>query len=498
MRIFDGAAAAPRWPTLALGLSLAACGSSPVAPTPAAPMAPAPELIVLQLNDVYEINPVGGAGGLARVAALRERLAAEAPVLTVMAGDFLSPSAMGTVKIDGERVAGAQMVPTLDAMGLDVATLGNHEFDLKEAQLLARIAASKFAWVSSNITGTDGSPLAGVKPRLVRDVGGIKVGIFSVTLDARPQPWVTYDTDYLAVARREVAALKAEGADVIIALTHLDLPDDINIAARVPEVDMVLGGHEHENWRVDRGQDLTPVRKADANARTVYVHRVTRRDGQDRVDSTLVPITDALPDEPKTAAVAAEWTEKVFAGYRAQGLDPTASIGRAWTDLDGLESSVRSQSTALTEVIAESFATGECTVSVFNSGSIRIDDVIRQGSPITAYDVARILPFGGHVVSGDWTGALLQRVVDAGQENRGKGGWLQLHGASGDTGAWAVGGAPLDPAATYRVCTTDFMLLGLEANLKFLTREVEGLSDPKDEASVQTLLVEGLTQKAAR
>ena len=92
------------------------------------------EFTILQINDVYEIAPLegGSVGGLARVAGLLRQLEVENPnTIAVLAGDFLSPSFMGTLKKDGERIAGLQMVETLNAMGLDYATFGNHEFDLK-------------------------------------------------------------------------------------------------------------------------------------------------------------------------------------------------------------------------------------------------------------------------------------------------------------------------------------------------------------------------------
>ena len=112
------------------------------------------EVTLLQINDVYEITPVEGgrSGGLARVATLRRRLLAENPdTFTLLAGDFVSPSALGTAKVDGETLAGKQMVSVLNALGLDVATFGNHEFDVKEAQLRERLAESKFRWTSANV-----------------------------------------------------------------------------------------------------------------------------------------------------------------------------------------------------------------------------------------------------------------------------------------------------------------------------------------------------------
>src|SRR5947208_3000844 len=101
-----------------------ACGRSPAVVT------------ILHFNDVYEIDAVGGgrAGGLSRVASvLRELKRTQPAVLTTLGGDYLSPSALGTAKVDGQRLAGRQMVSVLNALGVDWATFGNHEFDVPEA-----------------------------------------------------------------------------------------------------------------------------------------------------------------------------------------------------------------------------------------------------------------------------------------------------------------------------------------------------------------------------
>src|SRR5436190_22065473 len=85
---------------------------------------------ILHLNDVYEIMPVeaGKAGGLARVARFRAELKSREPsLLTTLGGDFLSPSALGTARVNGERLNGRQMVAVLNAAGIEWATFGNHE-----------------------------------------------------------------------------------------------------------------------------------------------------------------------------------------------------------------------------------------------------------------------------------------------------------------------------------------------------------------------------------
>jgi 2',3'-cyclic-nucleotide 2'-phosphodiesterase (5'-nucleotidase family) len=126
------------------------------------------EVTLLQLNDVYEIGPVEGgrSGGLARVATLRQRLLAEnRHTFTVLAGDFLSPSALGTAKVGGQALAGKQMVAVLNALGLDLVTFGNHELDVKEPQLLERLAESRFRWTSANVRRPGGEPFPGVSRR---------------------------------------------------------------------------------------------------------------------------------------------------------------------------------------------------------------------------------------------------------------------------------------------------------------------------------------------
>jgi len=68
------------------------------------------DLVLLQINDVYEIAPLEGGktGGMARVATLKKQLLKENPnTLTILSGDFLNPSVIGTIKYQGEKIKGA-------------------------------------------------------------------------------------------------------------------------------------------------------------------------------------------------------------------------------------------------------------------------------------------------------------------------------------------------------------------------------------------------------
>jgi len=461
--------------------ALAGCAAT--APRP--PAGPAPvTLTILQINDVYEITPVenGRWGGLARVATLREQLLNEDPdVVTVIAGDFFSPSAIGTARVDGERLNGRQMVAVLNVLGLDLAAFGNHEFDLDEASFRARLQEAGFRFLSANAFEADGRPFPGV-PRdtvlVVTDAGGTaRIGFTGVVLGSTPKPYVSY-TDPLAALAERVAALGPR-TDALLALTHLALADDIAAAERLPALDLIMGGHEHENVDVRRGPGLTPIRKADANARTAWVHRLRIWPAADRVeiDSELVPITDALNEEPRVAAEVSRWVEAGYAGFRDAGFDPDRVVATTTEALDGREATVRARPAPLGSLIAEAYlrmaagAGAAPELAFFNGGSIRIDDVLPAGA-VTEYDVIRLLPFGGSVLTLDIAGATLDSVLTQGLANHGSGGFLQHHGvAEAPAGGWLVAGAPLDRGRTYRVTTSDFLVSGREAGLAYLNAE---------------------------
>jgi 5'-nucleotidase len=480
-------------PALVLGAAaLLASGCRSVRselPEPAAARTDVVEAILLQLNDVYEITAIedGRSGGLARVATLRRQLLAENPnTFTLIAGDFVSPSALGTAKVEGETLAGRQMVAVLNAIGLDVATFGNHEFDIREAQLRQRLAESRFRWTSANVTAT-GQPFAGVSRHEVlvaKNASGktLRLGVIGVTLDSNKAPWVAYTDPRQAVAD-QIAALGQ--AEVVIALTHLAFADDVALAAGLPAIDLVLGGHEHENVRAYRGADWTPVLKADANARTVYVHRLRYHGSQRRleVDSRLVPIDETIAEDPQVAAVVADWVERGYAGFRQQGFEPDALVAQLTEPLDGREAGTRNGRTNLTELIARACLAEVpgAELALYNSGSIRIDDVLPVGS-MTQYDVIRVLPFGGLVQEVEIQGGLLARALTQGELNQGSGGFLQSAGIAKAGDSYTLGGQPLDPQRWYRMAITDYLASGQERNLEFLKpgTEMRVIADHRD------------------
>jgi 5'-nucleotidase len=457
-------------------------------------------ITILHINDVYEIDAIEGGryGGLSRAATILRGLErARSPVLMTLGGDYLSPSAIGTAIIDGQPLAGRQMVDVLNLVGVDWAVLGNHEFDVSEAAFRARLGESRFRIVASNVSDVNGQPFAGTVRSAIVPIraGGrtIRLGLIGLTIDSSRRPWVRY-TPPVDAAREQLAQMQGK-VDAVIVLTHLSLADDQNLVTQVPGIDLVLGGHEHENWLLRRGASFTPIVKADANVRTVAIVTLTFGPAPARpaVAARFEVLDQNVRQDQGVQSAVQTWVSIAFDAFRKSGFEPTRVVAAINEALDGRESTVRNQPGRLTDLITASFdrEAGGVDVAILNGGSVRIDDVVQPG-PVTEYDVIRVLPFGGRVVRATIDGELLRSVLDTGVTNRGTGGFLHARGASRDNTAWTIGGKPLDVSARYTVAVTDFLLSGGETNLGYLTRTNPGVHDVQDLRDVRLVLIEEL------
>ena len=190
------------------------------------------DLTLLHMNDVYEIAPKQGKGGFAPLMTLlQQERARAAHHLTTFGGDLLSPSVLS------DLTQGAQMIALMNAIGVDVAGLGNHEFDFGTEVLKQRLAESHFTWLASNTLGADGKPFGAITSTLMRQVGPLNIGLFAVLTPetvhlSKPGTGVTF-TPVVEAATAAVKSLKHQGADLIIALTHLSITKDRELARQV-------------------------------------------------------------------------------------------------------------------------------------------------------------------------------------------------------------------------------------------------------------------------
>ncbi|GEO12066.1 bifunctional metallophosphatase/5'-nucleotidase [Segetibacter aerophilus] len=453
------------------------------------------EVVFVQVNDVYEIAPVGGGkeGGMARVATLKKQYKQANPnTFLVIAGDFLSPSVYNSLQYHGKRIRGAQMVESMNAAGMDIAVFGNHEFDISEKELQERINESRFLWVSTNtfhklkdsivpFRRTDvanATPFPETYIMSVKDNDGTaaRIGFIGLTLPSNPADFVSYK-DPLAAAKEVYNKIK-DSVDAVVAITHMAVEDDVLLAKELPGLAAIIGGHEHGGVFNKTGKVY--ITKAHANARSAYIVKLDINKNKRSFnvpEPELKYINEEVALDSNTNVAVEKWKKIARDNYASLGFDAEKVVIATGEKLDGRETETRSTSTNLTSLVtaAMAYACPQADVVIFNSGSIRLDDILTP--PVTQYDIIRTLPFGGGIREVDMKGDLLLKVLQAGIKNRNNGGFLQSQPVVFNSAAnsFTVNNQAIDPTKVYRVAVTEFLLSGKEANLDFLNETNPGI-----------------------
>ena len=421
---------------------------------------------ILHLNDTYQFTPVEGGkrGGLARVMTIKKDTLKENPnTLMTLGGDTLSPS------VETRTYRGAQMIDAWNAIGLDYSVFGNHEFDIKTEELLARMKESKFTWLGANVIDSKtGKTFAGTPQFVIRSIGGVKIGIIGLLL---PETKETSSmeaslsvTDYCETAQKLVPEMRALGANTIIGLTHLFMAQDKKLAG-CADFDLILGGHEHT--LLQSSANDTPIFKMTADAREVgrfdlYIDKKTGKLAS--MDWQVIPVDDRIAEAPEFTPVVAKYKDL---------LDKLAvKVGATAVELDALSYSSRTKETNVGNFIADAYrdAVG-ADIGFVNGGSIRADLMYNPG-PLTMRDVLSILPFNNPIVKVEVTGKTLMDILEHGvarsREDNEPGRFPQVSGLKFTFDAnklpgqrvtqASVNGKPVDSNATYTIATSDFLV----------------------------------------
>lgn len=397
-----------------LAITMVACargGATSPAASRSAPRASAenaPVVRMLLVNDVYVTDTLrDGKGGLPRVAALRDSIerATKQRVLFVLAGDVLSPSVLG------KWYGGAQMVDGFNAARLDLATIGNHEFDNSRATLLARLGESRFTWLSANCGEASGVPFPGVKGWDTLRIDGVKVGIFGTTVVRDYPGWVRCrDAD--SATTRLVDTLTAQGAELVVGLTHRFVFEDSATLVSEPRIHAILGGHEHDGRRMEKDGRL--LVKAVSNARTAVLVTFTRQ-GRGagavwRVRDQVFEIGRGMRDDPATAASVQRWRDTL-----TRRIGPDRLLGIAPEPINAIDS-ISKRESRFGNMITDGMRAGtQADVAMINSGALRFDDIMAAG-PITRHLVEGIFLFADETRAVTFTlsGGRLRELLETG------------------------------------------------------------------------------------
>lgn len=386
---------------------------------------------------------------------------------------------------------GAVEAEMLNDMKFDVMTVGNHEFDDSEDGLATFLDKVQFPVISANVLAGDGSKLGDrIKPSLVLEVGGQKIGIVgAVTNDTEelssPGPKVMIADDVQTITAA-VEDLKKQGINKIIALTHVGYPRDLAAIAKIPDVDVVVGGHSHSllsntdpkaegpyPTMVDNpGGYKVPVVQAASYSRYLGDLVVTFDDNGVVKDAKGDPILidfSFTPDPSLTARIAE--LAKPIEELRKK------VIGSSEAPIQGDRTVCRVEECSMGNLVADAMLdrgkSQGMSVAIQNGGGLRAS--IDAGD-VTQGEVITVLPFQNTLATFQLTGADIRKALENGlsQIEQGAGRFPQVSGLKYTFDKTKPAGSRLvsveakegdafvvlDDAKTYGVVTNNFMRAG--------------------------------------
>ncbi|XXQ34183.1 5'-Nucleotidase C-terminal domain-containing protein [Plasmodiophora brassicae] len=378
---------------------------------------------LVTINDVYTFEKASGHGGFAAASTLINELRRghQGDCLVTVNGDFLGGSLLA------EQSKGEVVIEILNHIGIDACVLGNHEFDFSTSVLERRIGESKFDWYGANVTKLpENRMLPGcIDRKVVVTRSGLRLGVFGVCTPATPKLSYPCDLtrfhDVIATAKQAVAALQQEGADLIIALTHLRLAADVDLAKECPEVHIVLGGHDHDPFSQLQNGQL--VLKCGQNAYWVGVVDIhwRRKDGADGVEFFLsysMHSTCNTDEDPACIDIVRRCQEKF------EPVDPEVDLDEVLVRCTGAQLDTRTSTVRVCEassgnLVADAMYSffmahgAEPDLACINGGFIRGDRLYPEdGVDITRRLLYEEMPFPKHACCIDIAGASYTAAIE--------------------------------------------------------------------------------------
>lgn len=403
---------------------------------------PEKPLTILVINDVYRLD------NLPYVRHLRASLEqSEGEVLMLHAGDFLFPSLLS------QRYDGEQMVDVLNYLDGDGAafdehmfiTFGNHEFEkgkLKHAPLLqSRITESQFAWLGTNVEFKSIEPgrqmvqADNLLPSKLITLNGVKVGVLSATTDVKGADYIRRFIPPMQAVRTTSRALRQQGAQVVIALTHLTLKEDRALLEQLGDdaPDLIAGGHEHDRQSVQvNGRRIV---KADADAMSAAVVRLDAANPK-QSSVTFVDLPGKYTPDAGVVARINQWDARFAEGFCGEKGESNACLtqvlGKTAVDLIAEELTIRRFETNLGNWLADtartSFADQGAQIAFLNAGGMRLNQNIPAGE-LNRRHLDTLFAYPTRLAMIRLSGAQLQAVVNhAITDWTGNGRWLQVSG----------------------------------------------------------------------
>lgn len=459
-------------------------------------------LVILHTNDTHsQIDPDRhDKGGIVRRRALIDSIrSVRDNVVLVDAGDAVQGSLYYTL------FSGEVERKMMNDLGYDIQILGNHEFD-KGLDVLAREWKQLNATRLSTNYDMTGTPLEGLfVPSVMKEFNGKKVGFIGINLN--PEGIVSADNyegikyiDAVKAANEEAARLKTEGADMVIAITHIGYEndkdyDDLKLAAASKDIDVIIGGHSHTvvdpndrstpTWRVPNAAGDT-ISVLQTGSSGTYLGEIDIDLDTREVKAQLIPVDSRLDDrlDPNAEAIIKPYREKVEKMRNEVIGESPYEFGRKSPEMLNLLSD-------FVMMRGEEICGKPVDLSIMNKGGIRTD--LAKGK-ITKGEIIDIAPFDNSVVVLEIKGKdLLDNFkVMASQDGNGvsKNVRVLYDPNTREINSAEINGTPVDPDKTYRLATIDYLAAGND----YMSPLTRGVELAKSKEVLYTTLIDYISQ----
>ncbi len=374
-------------------------------------------LTILHTNDLHArfLPDARGRGGFAQLAtAIRREKRKAAAAIVLDDGDIVQGSPVSSI------YEGVPCYEMANLLGLDVSTLGNHEFDYTWRRIPEFIATAKFPIVNANVIDASGKPVTG-KPYVILERGGVRVAVIgalmqnlkSLTREYRIGPWKLLP---VAETVRRYAREVRGRADLVVVLGHLFDEEESAILRTVPEVNLIVGGHDHRGLQrvkqVD-GRLLVKVRAYGVELGRLDLEVDVAHKKIASFRWTRIPITTThFPADPAMEKLVNKWESKV-----SELVDVRIGTASRAFDQDRVKKLIE---TAMREAVG-------ADLSYMNKGGVRAS--LPKGV-IRVRDVWNAMPFDDAIAYGKVKGRELPTSLRHGRR--------------------------IDPERTYLVATNDY------------------------------------------
>jgi len=395
----------------------------------------------------------------------------------------------------------------MNKMGYDAMTVGNHEFDDGPEVLKGFADSVTFPILMSNGDVTNEPLLNGtIMPSVILERGGEKLGLIGLTPEdtdelASPGPNVTF-TDPAEAVAAQVERMKANGINKIIVLSHSGMVVDKAVAAAVPDIDVIVGGHDNTflSNTSDRAKGPYPVMVGTTAIVQAYAYgkylgelNVTFNDAGEIIETVGEPIV-------LDGGVVEDDSTKVRIGELAAPLDEirnkvvASSAGLINGDRDACRVEECTMGNLIADAMLARVASQGVSIAVANSGGIRAS--IDEGE-VTMGEVLSVLPFQNTLSTFEAKGQVIIDALENGvsQVEEVKGRFPQVAGLTfkwdptvapneGRIVEVLVGGEPIDPEKVYGVVTNNFVRNGGDGFSMFATEAMNAYDFGPDLADV--------------